>query len=261
MPSVLVLGFTLPSSAYKVPADPVFLKEIYHLDEKIAHLNDFQTEYPKTDLLIVFGTVAQYNWYPDFEARNEWDLDGKMQVLEKCEELWNDGYRCVLVPDSTIVDGRTKIEGNQISFNGHLFSHLLYLYPKYAKKEVYAFLNNAHEANVPMAVIGRGDIDFDAEKATLNAPRYDEFSKSVLDSIGCQKSAIKEGCIYADGSFSLVNNGLLTGESTEFAFSIDGVSYTGKYTGLLAYRKDKFAFATKGSTLYIDGKEIKLEII
>lgn len=241
-------------------ANPEFLEKIYALDEKIEELNAFQTEYPKTDLLIIYGTVAQYNWYPDNSARNEWDLDGKLQILEKCEAVWNAGYRCALIPDNTIADGRTKIEGNKISFNGHLFSHILFLYPKYAKKEVYGFLNKAHKSNVPVAVIGRCDIDFDAEKATLNTPHYDEFSISVLDAMGCRKSAIKDGCIYADGSFSIVNRGLMTGEATEFSFEIDGTSYVGRCTGLLAYRKGKFAFATKGSTLLVDGKEIKLEI-
>lgn len=241
-------------------ADPVFLKTVYRLDEQIERLNEFQTEYPKTDLLIIYGTAAQCNWYPDYEARNKWDFDGKMQVLEKCEEIWNAGYRCALIPDTTIFDGRTKVEGNKVSFNGHTFSHVLFLYPKYAKKEVYAFLNDAHNAKVPMAVIGRGDIDFNAEKATLNAPTYDEFSMSVLDGMGCKKSAIQDGCIYTDNSFSLVNRGLLTGDATEFSFEIDGVNYSGKHTGLLAYRKDKYAFATKGSTLFIDGKEVSLEI-
>ena len=110
-----------------------------------------------------------------------------------------------------------------------------------------------------MAIVGKGEMDFDAEKATLIAPTHEEFSMSILDSIGCQKSALKDGCIYADGSFSLVNRGLLTGNATEFNFTIDSVSYTGKHTGLLAYRKGKYAFASKGSSLFVDGKEIQLE--
>jgi hypothetical protein len=64
-----------------------------------------------------------------------------------------------------------------------------------------------------MAIVGKGEIDFDAEKATLDAPTCDEFSMEILEKIGCQKSAIENGCVYADGSFSLVNHGLLTGES------------------------------------------------
>ena len=65
--------------------------------------------------------------------------------------------------------------------------------------------------------------------------------------------------MYVDGSFSLVNDGLLTNKATEFEFHLDGVTYSGVYTGLLAYRKGKFAFATRGSKLMADGKEIELE--
>lgn len=239
--------------------EPEFLENIRTLDKAIAPLNDFQTEYPKTDLLIIYGNSAQNNWYPDYDARNQWDIDGKMRILDKCEEIWNAGYRCALVPDYTITDGRTVLDGNKIVFNGHSFTHLLFLYPKYAKKEVYKFLNDANEANVPMAVVGRCGIDFDAEKTVLNAPHYDEFSLSVLEAMNCPKSAIEGGCIYTDGSFSLVSHGILTGESTPFEFEIDGVVYSGQHTGVLAYREGEIAFATKGSKLYKNGIEIDLE--
>lgn len=239
--------------------EPEFLKKIYALDQKIEYLNEFQTEYPKADLLIVYGNSAQNNWYPDYSARNLWDIDGKVCVLEKCQALWNAGYRCALVPDYTITDGRTKIDGDKVLFNGHQFTHLLFLYPKYAKKGVYEFLNNAYKSNVKMAVIGKGEMDFDADKTELLAPQFEELTDSVLEDINCPKSAIDGGCVYVDGSFSLVSDGLLTNQSTEFEFNLDGVKYSGVHTGLLAYRKGKFAFATRGSKLMADGKEIELE--
>jgi hypothetical protein len=163
------------------------------------------------------------------------------------------------VPDYTITDGRTKIDGDKVLFNGHKFTHLLFLYPKYAKKGVYEFLNNAYKSNVKMAVIGKGEMDFDADKTELLAPQFEELTDSVLEDINCPKSAIDGGCVYVDGSFSLVSDGLLTNQSTEFEFNLDGVKYSGVHTGLLAYRKGKFAFATRGSKLMADGKEIELE--
>lgn len=241
--------------------EPEFLANIRILDKAVASLNDFQTEYPKTDLLIIYGNSAQNNWYPDHEARNVWDIDGKLHILDKCEDIWQAGYRCALVPDYTITDGRTRIEGNTINFNGHGFTHLLFLYPKYAKKEVYKFLNDANSAGIPMAVVGRCDIDFDAENVVMNAPHYDEFSLSLLEEIGCPKSAIEGGCIYADGSFALVSHGILTGENISFDFKVDGVRYSGHHSGILAYRKGQVAFATKGSKLLADGEEIKLSIV
>ena len=238
-----------------------FLDNVQKLDKKVAHLNGFQSQYPRLDLLIIYGNGAQNNWYPDYEARNVYDINGKMEINEKCDQIWNAGYRSALVPDYTITDGRTVIDGDKVSFNGHTFTHVLFLYPRYAKKEVYQFLNDAHKNHIPVAVVGECDMDFDAKQAHLNAPHYDDFSLGILENMNCPKSAIEGGCIYTDGSFSLVSHGILTGEATHFEFEIDGDIYSGEHTGVLAYRNGEDAFATKGSKLYKNGIEIDLDSI
>ncbi len=236
--------------------DLEFLKNIRVLDRAMKRLDTFQTERPKFDLLIVFGSSAQMNWYPDTEARNLWDVDGKMKVLDKCKTIWDAGYRCALVPDYAVSDGRLKIDGNGVSFCSVHFSHMLFLYPKYAKKEVYAFLNEADKNGTAMAVIGRADIDFDAEPASVTCPQYDEFSLSILKDMNCPNSGISGGCIYADGSFALVSMGLLTGEEQAFDFVADGKRITGTHTGMLAYPEGEPLIATAGSKLWIDGKPV-----
>lgn len=238
--------------------EPEFLKNTAKIDREIARLNVFQTEYPRLDLLVIFGSAAQNNWYPDYEARNIWDVDGRMKILSKCDELWNVGYRCALVPDYAIEDGRITLDGDKICFNGHPFTHCLFLYPKYAKKETYEFLNLVGESGVKIAAVGRADIDFEGLPATLTIPCFKEFDLSILEEIHCEKSAIPNGCIYRDGSFSLVSHGILTGEAENFDFEIDGVRYTGHHTGLLAYRKDKFAFSTEGSELWVAGEKSQI---
>lgn len=238
--------------------EPEFLKKINKCDREIARLNEFQTEYPKLDLLIIFGASAQFNWYPNDEARNEWDVDGTLGILPKCDEMWKAGYRCALVPDYAVADGRIRLDGNKIYFNGHPFTHCLFLYPKYAKKETYALLNEAGQNGVGIAAVGRADIDFDGDAATLTIPCFEEFDLSILETINCPKSVIPGGCIYRDGSFSLMSHGVLTGEKTEFDFVIDGVRYAGHHTGLLAYRKGQYAFATEGSELWVDGSKEEL---
>ena len=67
--------------------DVDFLKNIRKLDETVASLNDFQTVYPKMDMLVVYGAAAQNNWYPDYDARSFWDIDGTLQIQMKCDEL------------------------------------------------------------------------------------------------------------------------------------------------------------------------------
>lgn len=59
----------------------------------------------------------------------------------------------------------------------------------------------------------------------------------------------------------MLSKGLLDQSVTEFKFELDGKTYYGKHTGILAYRKDKVAFATNGSKLFIDDIEIDLDYI
>ena len=240
--------------------EPEFLEKTAKLDREVARLNVFQTEYPRFDLLVIFGSPAQNNWYPDYEARNIYDVDGKMQIVPKCDEIWKAGYRCALAPDYAIDDGRITLDGDKICFNGHPFTHCLFLYPKYAKRETYEFLNLAGKNGVKIAAVGRADIDFDGSPASLTIPCFAEYDLSILEKLGCNKSAIPYGCIYHDGSFSLVSLGILTGETQEFDFEVDGIRYTGFHTGLLAYRKGKFAFATAGSELLVNGEKCLLSV-
>ena len=238
--------------------EPEFVEKIKKLDTDVAQLNDFQTVYPKMDLLVVYGAAAQNNWYPDYDARNIWDIDGTLKIMNKCNEMWNAGYRCALVPDYAIEDGRITQKGDKIYFNDYEFSHCLFLYPKYAKKGTYEFLNKCDESGVKIAVVGKNGIDFDGNEVTLTAKNYEEYSLEILGQIGCNKSAIEGGCVYEDGSFALVSKGILDQSVTDFEFVIDGITYRGKHTGILAYRKDKISFATKGSKLFADDVEVEL---
>ena len=237
--------------------DPDMVKTIRVLDRQLARLNDFQNQPPKLDLLIIFGSTAQNNWYPDADARNLWDINGKLGLYPKCEEIWNHGYRAAMVPDYAVSDGRVRFENGAVSFNGYTFTHLLFLYPRYAKKDVYAFLDRVYAARFPMLVIGDADIDFDAEKAVHSFPTETEFDIRQLEAIGCPKSAIPNGCVYKDGSFCLVHHGLLTGEAVPFDFTINGNRYTGTTTGMLAFRDGKIEAMSGGSVLFCNGCEIK----
>ena len=238
--------------------EPAFLKNIRILDEAIAHLNGFQREYPKMDLLILYGASAQNNWYPYEEERSVWDINGSLHILSQCDQIWKAGYRCALVPDYAVADGRITREGNRIAFNGYSFDHVLFLYPQYAKKETVSFLNEAIACGVSLAAVGRFDTDFDGDPAVLSVPRYNDFSLSILEDLGCPKRAISGGCEYRDGSFALVSDALLGEKTTDFAFTLDGVHYTGTHTGILAYRRGDAAIATAGSELFANGTPIPL---
>lgn len=239
--------------------EPELLKNVRILDEAVARLNDFQHEYPRLDLLVIYGAAAQNNWYPNEEDRNLFDINGNLQIIPKCDEMWQAGYRCALVPDYAISDGRICVEGDKISFNGHTFTHCLFMYPQYAKKETYALLDAADRAGVKIAAVGQVDLDFDAQPATLHIPCYPEFSLDILNDIACPKSAIPGGCVARDGSFILTSEGgLLRGEKTNFDFTVDNVRYSGTHTGMLAYRSNEKAVYTEGCELFADGQKVIL---
>lgn len=181
--------------------------------------------------------------------------------MQKCEELWNNGYRCVLVPDYLIEDGKLAINNDKVVYNGFEFSHVLFLYPQYAKETTYEFLNSAHDNGVNIAVVGKYGKDFYGNTAVLSAPHYKEFDLNILEELKTPKSAIENGCVYDDNSFSLVSNGILTKKEVEFDFIVNDKRFFGKHTGLLAYRNNEEAFATSGSVLYADGKKIDLNFI
>lgn len=241
--------------------EPKFLETIRLLDKKISLLDGFQTHYPRMDVLVVYGAAAQNNWYPNYEERNEWDINGTLHVMQKCEELWNSGCRCALVPDYSVENGRLVICNDKVMYNGFEFSHMLFLYPQYAKRVTYDFLNQAYENGVNVAVVGKYGIDFNGNKVELSAPHYDTFDLKISEELSFPKSAIEGGCVYEDGSFSLVSNGLLTRNERKFDFCLDGKRICGKHTGILAYRGTECAFATVGSELYVDGGRIDLKFM
>ncbi len=75
----------------------------------MERLDAFQTEFPKTDLLIVFGSAAQNSWYPDHSARSLFDIDGTLNIVPRCREIWDAGYLSALAPDYAIEDGSVSL--------------------------------------------------------------------------------------------------------------------------------------------------------
>ena len=227
-----------------------FTANVRRADRAIRPLDELQKDlFPRLDLLVLFGTAAQVNWYPERRDRNIWDVNGGMQVQKKADALWKAGYRCALVPDRTIDDGRLELKDGKYVLNGHAFTHCLFLYPRYATKKAYAFLNAAHAAKMPLAVVGCADLDFDADPATFGGVRVDSFSTDLAARIGCPKSAIPGGCVYEDGSFCLVSEAIATGGKTAFDFTLGGRRFRGEHTGVLLWRDDKVVYATPGGKM------------
>ncbi len=119
---------------------------------------------------------------------------------------------------------------------------------------------------IPCAYGGTGILEwqpsellFDhAVMMTKLAQRTSEL-KGIIQ-MNCPKSSIPDGAFYTNGGFCITHlSGMLNGEETAFDFVAEGVHFTGISTGMVAYRKGDKAIATKGSTLFAEGKEITLE--
>ncbi len=242
-----------------------FVSNVFRLDTEIARLDAFQKGVmPRMDVLVVFGEFAHFNWLPDGEAaRSQWDVNGSQHVMAKVEEIWKAGYRCALVPDRLIEEGRITFEGGKFLVHSGkayaskepdtpiAFDKCVFLYPRYAKKGTFAFLNDAAAKRAALAVVGPADRDFDNDPVSFVGRRFAEWSMDILDSLGCAKSAIPGGAVYDDGSFALVSRGILDGAPTEFDFTLDGVRYSGRHTGILAVRGGRVIVMTPGGELHV----------
>ena len=242
-----------------------FVSNVRRLDEEVARLDAFQKGVmPRMDVLVVFGEFAHFNWLPDGEkARSEWDVNGSQHVMDKAALIWNAGYRCALVPDRLVEEGRITFENGKFLVhpgkawaskepdNPVAFDKCVFLYPRYAKKAVWKFLNGAAAQGAALTVVGPADRDFNNAPAAFSGRHSAEWSMDILDALGCAKSAIPGGAVYDDGSFALVSRGILDGAPTEFDFMVDGVRYKGHHTGILAVRGGKVAVATPGWALEV----------
>ena len=176
--------------------DPKFLEAVKPYEDKIRLLNLFDPKLPKMELLVVFGFPALCNWYPDYDARNQMDINGKLNIEDRVEELWNGGYFNALAPSDAIADGRITMKDGKFDYCGHRFEKLLYLYPQYAKPEVLSFLQNAIDQGYDVKILGELTRDFDGNPATLvfgeNTVLTEE--SDISQGFGLTPNPIPNGC-------------------------------------------------------------------
>ena len=162
------------------------------------------------------------------------------------------------MPDRLIEEGRITFENGRFMVHPGkayaskepdapvAFDKCVFLYPRYAKKKTWAFLNGAAANGANLAVVGPADRDFDNDPASFKGRHFAEWSLDILSALGCAKSAIPGGAVYDDGSFALVSRGILDGKPVKFDFTVDGARYLGSHTGMLAVRGGKVSVATDG---------------
>ena len=216
--------------------------------EKCARLmNRFNPSLPDVRLLVVFGMEALENWYPDKSSRGVYDINDKLQVFEKGNEIWNSGYLNAIVPSDLIVNGKLTLnDEGKPTMNGHTFDAVLYLNPQYAREPVLNFLEKYEEKGGKLMIEGAADKDFNGNdisgrfQSIFDNATVRGYSVDNLPKLGLQKNLLKDGCHNEDGSYIFTDeNSLRTSDFASFSVDIEGVIYSGKYKGIALIDADK----------------------
>ena len=217
------------------------LDVINKLEDKITLLNLFEPQMPKMELLVVFGFPALCNWYPDVEARNKWDINGSLNIMERVDYLWKEGCFNALAPSDAIIDGRIQLKDGKFDYCGHTFDKLLFLYPQYSKESVMRFLRQAIAEKYDIKVLGEITKDFGGhiiDNSFLNDIRLEE-EADIPACFGLKKNSISDGCELADGSVVITNlQSLMNDEFCTYQFIVKGYPCEAEFKGVFALLLD-----------------------
>lgn len=217
-----------------------FLKVLRPYEDCITLLDGFDPAgLPKMELLVVFGFPALCNWYPDYDARNQYDINGKLNIEQRVNDLWNNGYFNALAPSDAITDGRITLQDGRFDYCGHKFDKLLYLYPEYSKAEVTEFLESAARKGYDLRIIGQYTRDFEGKPARLNMS--DEHflceAEDIAEAMALRKNDIPNGCILEDGSVLISDYESVENSCDCIArFTCNGNSYEAAFRGVFAMK-------------------------
>lgn len=226
---------------------PLALEQINKVENAARLLNHFNPSFPQIKLLVVFGMEAQLDWYPDTAARNINNINGSLDIEKKATLLWDAGYRNALVPTDIIEDGRLFINADgKPELEHHVFDAIVFLYPEYSKKSTLQFFENYLAKNGMLMTEGNATKDFMGNDITArwenikNKARVTHFSVDEMSKLGITKSAITNGSLNEDGSYTFTNVDALKNNSANiFSFTLNGSTFSGSYKEMAAIKIDE----------------------
>lgn len=225
---------------------PESLAAINPVERCARLLNRFNPSFPDVRLLVVFGTEALYNWYPDASKRGVYDIDDKLGIQEKADALWKAGYANVLVPSDLIESGKLRLNASgKPELNGHVFEAVVYLAPEYARESELSFLENYTGRGGKLMIDGTAKRDFQANDVTRrfaairNRAAAVGFAIDQVPKLGVSRNLLPDGCRNEDGSHVFTDlSSLRSSHPATFSVTLGGVTYSGLYHGLAAIRAD-----------------------
>ena len=249
---------------------PEFMSGVQRVENAAALLNRFDPALPQMDVLVVFGMEALQNCYPNRSARSKYELNTNVRPEEVAMKLWNAGYRVALVSSDVVTQEKVKMEEDgTLNLNGHLYSHVVYLYPQYMKASTLDLLEMYVERKGKLVLMGESGRDFEGKDIADRIGKLGNISTEEsalpqqLEQMGVIPKHLKANAsINEDGSYvETFYPALAKGEDTPFTVSLDGYQYTGRCKGMIAIQTngkgELVKLAAVGLTdLKRDGKEV-----
>lgn len=226
---------------------PEALDAINRVERCARLMNRFNPSFPDIKVLVVFGTEAVYNWYPDVSKRGVYDLNDKLAIQEKANALWKAGYGNVLVPSDLIESGKLRLNSQgKPELNGHVFDAVVYLAPQYARESALRFMEDYAKAGGKLMIDGSPTHDFLANdisarfSAIASQAAATRFDVKEMQKLGMNPSLLPDGCLNEDGSYVFTDLASLKGDQpATFQVTIGGATYSGSYHGLAAIKTDR----------------------
>ena len=218
---------------------PMFLEAVKPYEEKIELLNKFDPVMPEMELLVVFVFPALYNWYPDESARNNMDINGKLDIENRVATLWKKGHLNALAPSDAIADGRITMKDGYFDYCGHRFNKMLYLYPQYSKSEVISFLQTAINDGYDLKIMGDLTRDFDGNITTFAAPPEVVLNEDtdLPAEMLLKSNPITDGCVLEDGSVVITDyNSIANNQFCTHKFTVKGFDCQATFKGVFAVK-------------------------
>jgi hypothetical protein len=221
---------------------PAALEKINPIENCARVLNSFNPSLPEIKLLVIFGREALMNWYPDSAKRGLCDVNDKLKIEDKAQQIWKAGYLNALVPTDVIMDNRLTIDSKgKATYNGYSFDAIVFLYPEYAQEKTLTFLEKYISKGGKLMVEGTATKDFYGKdiaerwKKIETKAIVNKFDVAAIAQLGIEKNNFDNSIKMLDGSWIFSDYKSFSEKRlTTFKQSIEGVIYEGTCSGYAA---------------------------
>jgi hypothetical protein len=230
-------------------------------------LNRFNPDLPEVKTLVVFGSEAIANPYPDAKP-NAFGIR-PIGAMEKATAVRSAGVINALVPTDLIEEGVLKLDATgKPVMQGRRFDSVVFLNPQHAHESVWRFLEGYVAAGGKLMLDGNATHDFTghdvrARFAALKAKAtVVGFNPGKLAVLGAVKNTLRDACRNGDGSYVFTDYTSLDPAKPAHPQTIatGGKTYAFDYRGLAVIRADADGlqkFSARGFTeLKCDGETV-----